>query len=133
MSGGLVGHGLPVPRPDTIGSSLNLTIWEIEEPNLTDQYAPKIDKTRSGRSEAPHRSIAGYDFSHPSLSGQVQVRHKLDLDWLVDIPTLHIEILSGVTRIYNAPYMSEPHKHGTYHYVRGCCINLLQKRLGSLI
>ena len=45
---------------------------------------PKTDKTRSGRFEAPHGSVVGFDFSHPSLLGRVRVGHKPDLGRLVD-------------------------------------------------
>ena len=52
----------------------------------TDRYALETDKTRFGRSEAPHGSVVDSNFSHLSLSGQVQVRHKLDSGRLVDTP-----------------------------------------------
>ena len=45
---------------------------------------PKTDKTRFGRFEAPHGSVVGFDFSHPSLLGRVRVGHKPDLGRLVD-------------------------------------------------
>ena len=73
-------------RSDKILSKIRPDFDPGNEPE-TNRDAPETDKTRSGRSEAPYGSVAGYDFSHPSLSGRVRVGHKLDPDRPVDTPT----------------------------------------------